>query len=118
MHSLYVLNRGNALLFQVVSEITQRQVMPLYRFRAMVLTLMIKDVLLDGRTKRALYTTRRTLACLRCGCFRLTLLVARRHRNTSNCLRHSQQGRYVQPVHAIFACMRGRYSWLCEAGTQ
>ena len=89
MYPLDILDIGDALLFQVVGEIAQREIVPFDSLGAMVLTLMVEDVLIDGRTEGALGTTRGTLAYLRCGCFRLTLLVTRRHRNTSNCLRRS-----------------------------
>jgi hypothetical protein len=64
MYPLNILNVGNTLLFKKNSEVTERQVVPLDGFRTMILALVIEDVLFDGRTKRALYTTRRTLETL------------------------------------------------------
>src|SRR5438093_5508949 len=82
MYPLDILDIGDVLLFQVVGEITWREIVPLDRFGTMVLALVVEDVLIDGGTKGALCTTRGTLACWRCGCFGLTLLITRRQSNS------------------------------------
>src|SRR6266516_2117336 len=89
MHALYVLDKGHTLLFQKISEVTERDSMPFNGLWTMVLATVIENVLSNGRPDSAFRTRRETLACLgrRLSRSVLLLLFARRikrHRNTSN----------------------------------
>lgn len=50
MHALNIFNKGDALLFQEISEVTERERVPFNCLRAVVLTAMIENVLFNGRT--------------------------------------------------------------------
>jgi hypothetical protein len=53
MHTLDILNTGDALLFQESGEVVERERVPLNRFRAVVLATMVKNVLFNCGFARA-----------------------------------------------------------------
>src|SRR5512142_2055671 len=108
MHTLDILDEGHALLFQERGEVAERQRMPFNRLRAVVLTAMVEDVLLNRGAQSAFPTSSGTFARLNsglCRSIRPLLFVGRikRHRTPPIQERHSQErGRYSH--HSVPIC--------------
>lgn len=67
MHTLNILDKGHAVLFEERGEVAERKSMRCNGFGAVVLAAMLKNVLFNRGTQSAFRTRRGTLASLSSG---------------------------------------------------
>jgi len=112
MHPFNLLDTGYLLLFQKSRQFAERKGMPFNGFGTVVLTLMVKNVLINAGAYRTLCTVSIVLPIAGRGRRRLTWFLTRRHRNTSNSIEAFTTKQEAGTLYVAF-----QFSLPDEAGT-